>query len=213
MPSGSNKGAAFERKICRTLSLWWTGGDRDDVFWRTSQSGGRATERAKKGQTTSGQYGDIAATDPIGKPLIDCFMWELKHGYSKVPFLNLSQCCLSPFYLKWLYKLDKQAEAAGTISWALIYKADNKATLLTLPFKFFQLYAPALRERVLSMTHISMPWRILEGSGDDVIEELLIMPFEAFLEIVPPDLIPGYSMKSPPVLTGPVFKSYINENQ
>lgn len=190
MPNGSNKGAAFERKICRMLSEWWTNGARDDVFWRTSQSGGRATERAKKGQTTSGQYGDIAATDPIGKPLIDCFMFELKHGYSKTPFINLSQCVLAPFVLKWMTKLNNQAAKAGTLSWALIYKADNKATLIILPVSFFQLHAPDLRARVLAMTHIITPWNVRNGLGDDVTDNVLIMPFEAFLQSVGPEQIP-----------------------
>ncbi|MBM3120244.1 MAG: hypothetical protein FJ006_12010, partial [Chloroflexi bacterium] len=60
----SSKGASFERDISRQLSLWWTHGERDDVFWRSSMSGGRATVRAKKGQKTAYQNGDITATDP-----------------------------------------------------------------------------------------------------------------------------------------------------
>jgi len=40
------KGGEFERDISRFLSRWWTYGERDDVFWRTSASGARATTRS-----------------------------------------------------------------------------------------------------------------------------------------------------------------------
>ena len=43
----SQKGGAWEREFSKYLSLWITEGERDDVFWRSSQSGGRATQRAK----------------------------------------------------------------------------------------------------------------------------------------------------------------------
>lgn len=76
------KGSAFEREIAKQLSLWWTEGERDDIFWRTNASGARFTARRKQGKTTEGQGGDITFTDPIGKGLIDVFSIELKTGYS-----------------------------------------------------------------------------------------------------------------------------------
>jgi hypothetical protein len=75
------KGGNYERELSRKFSLWWTNGARDDIFWRTSQSGGRATTRAKKGMTTDGQHGDLAATDPIGFPFIQVLTAEFKCGY------------------------------------------------------------------------------------------------------------------------------------
>lgn len=78
----SAKGGAFEREISKKLSLWWSEGKRDDIFWRSSQSGGRATFRGKKGKDTFGSHGDIAALDPIGAPLIKLFCFELKTGKS-----------------------------------------------------------------------------------------------------------------------------------
>ena len=75
------KGAKFEREISKALSRWWTEGERDDIFWRTSQSGGRATTRKKQGKSTKNQDGDICATDPIGQPLLDITTIELKVGY------------------------------------------------------------------------------------------------------------------------------------
>ncbi len=83
------KGQDFERKICKELGLWWTGGERDDIFWRSAGSGGRATERKKKGKTTANSYGDIMAMDPIGQPLLDLICFELKRGYGKWSLLEV----------------------------------------------------------------------------------------------------------------------------
>jgi len=77
----AKKGKAFERKVSKELSLWWTDGGRDDVFWLTSQSGGRATTRRRKDVQTKNQGGDIGLIDPIGQPFIDNFFLELKDGY------------------------------------------------------------------------------------------------------------------------------------
>lgn len=86
---GSHKGSSFEREICKRLSLAWTDGERDDVFWRTSGSGARATCRFGRGKATANQYGDICATDPVGVPLTDCFVFELKCGYGRWDLLDL----------------------------------------------------------------------------------------------------------------------------
>ena len=79
----TQKGSTFEREICRKLSLWFTDGGRDDVFWRSSQSGGRAKTRSKFGKKTFGSYGDITAVDPIGLPLTQLCILECKNGYKK----------------------------------------------------------------------------------------------------------------------------------
>jgi hypothetical protein len=116
---------------------------------------------------------------------------------------------LAPFVLKWMTKLNGQAAKAGTLSWALIYKADNKATLIILPVGFFQLYAPDLRARVLAMSHLIMPWRVQEGFGDDVIDNVLIMPFEAFLQSIGPGHIPQQQYGTGTV---PSLVSFMTEN-
>jgi hypothetical protein len=77
-----SKGGNFERETAVALSLWWTQGERDDIFWRTQNSGGRSTMRSKQRKETEGQYGDIAATDPSGKLLLDNWCIECKTGYA-----------------------------------------------------------------------------------------------------------------------------------
>jgi len=84
------KGGQFERDVCKELSLWWTEGERDDIFWRTSGSGARAKTRSRQqNKTTAYSYGDVTFTDPIGQPLIAKCILELKRGYGKWSPLDL----------------------------------------------------------------------------------------------------------------------------
>ena|SRR5216684_1523079 len=77
--SGSKqKGSALERQIAKTLSLWVTGGKREDCYWRSSMSGGRATIQRRKGVSNKTQTGDITAIDPVGAWLTDRFIIEAK---------------------------------------------------------------------------------------------------------------------------------------
>ena len=83
------KGDGFERDNDRALSLWWSNGKDEDIFWRTSGSGSRATARMKKGKTANLHAGDVTAINPIGKTLEDLFLIEQKTGYSS--FGRISQ--------------------------------------------------------------------------------------------------------------------------
>lgn len=75
---GKAKGAEFERKVCKDLSLWISKGERDDIFWRSAMSGGRATVNIKKGGENVTQLGDISMVDASGTWLIDKFVVECK---------------------------------------------------------------------------------------------------------------------------------------
>lgn len=128
----SKKGSQFERDIAKKLSLWWTDGSRDDIFWRTSQSGGRATTRAKKGKTTANSEGDLCAIDPIGQPLMDRFVIELKKGYNKDSLIDLIDSPTSKqvgMYPKWIKKVKEQAEN-GRKQWLLIIKRDRRREII-----------------------------------------------------------------------------------
>lgn len=57
-------GNAFERKICRLLSLNISKGERDDLFWRTPSSGAIGKSSAKFD-------GDIMLVDESGKYRFD----------------------------------------------------------------------------------------------------------------------------------------------
>lgn len=75
---GKRKGSAFERQVCKDLSLWLTGGKSTDVLWRSAMSGGRATVGLKRGEVIR-QAGDICAVAPEGHDFCERFFIECKH--------------------------------------------------------------------------------------------------------------------------------------
>lgn len=135
------KGNTFEREICTKLSLWWTNGKNDDVFWRSTSSGARATTRSKRGKSTTGNHGDIQAVDPIGKPFIDVFTLEIKRGYpgAHVGELLDSQNgkvnATNEFY-GFLQQAAESAKNAKSLYWLLIHKRDRRETMIYFPQSF-----------------------------------------------------------------------------
>ncbi len=132
----SSKGSAYERDFCKRLSLWWSNGKSDSIFWRTSNSGGRATTRAKKGKGTQNQYGDVCAIDPIGQPLIDVFTIELKRGYSKYTIHDLfdkRKGAAKQQYEKWIEQIQKDHKLSGSRSWFLVTRRDRKREMILMP--------------------------------------------------------------------------------
>ena len=72
-----SKGSAFERTICKALSTWVSRGEREDLFWRSAMSGGRATVHKDKGKVAD-HAGDITATSEAGHKLTNQFYIECK---------------------------------------------------------------------------------------------------------------------------------------
>lgn len=129
----AKKGSQFERQICKLLSLWWTHDHRDDVFWRSSQSGGRATQRAKSGKATYGSYGDIAAVDPVGEPLLKLFTIELKRGSTHKWPGDLLDFKADNRCHKWvgcLRQAARSAEHAASQGWMIVAKRDFRETMV-----------------------------------------------------------------------------------
>jgi hypothetical protein len=77
--SGKQKGSTFERLICKKLSLLISKGEREDCFWRSAMSGGRATVQFNKGILNKSQAGDVTAIAKEGQWLTDHFVLEVKH--------------------------------------------------------------------------------------------------------------------------------------
>lgn len=135
------KGGKFERDMCKALSLWWTCNTRDDVFYRTASSGGRATVRAKSKKQTHGQYGDIQAVDPIGKPLMDLCVIECKDGYpgqSVFDLLDEPQKQKPKFREFFEQCLDEQKQAK-TPFWMLISRRKGKVPMVYIPYSMFRM--------------------------------------------------------------------------
>jgi len=125
---GKNKGSAFERRVAEALSLWVSGGKRKDLFWRSAISGGRATQRNKKGEQIRTQLGDICAVDPLGNGLTDKYFIELKH-YKDLEissFLLRGTGLLASFWLK------ASAEAAKYNRLPLLIARQNNYPIFVL---------------------------------------------------------------------------------
>lgn len=139
MPNSKRKGNSLERELCKRLSLWWTqdrSPPRDDVFWRTSNSGGRATVRGRQGKKTRNSYSDISAVDVEGQPLLDLLVIEVKSGYNKFSLMDLIDRpgkAAQQQWDKWISKAEEDATLAGVSYWLLITKRDKRQALVTMP--------------------------------------------------------------------------------
>lgn len=145
---GHAKGSSYERDIAKRLSLWWTADlpePRDDIFWRTSGSGARATSRSKNKKKTAYEYGDITFTDPIGKPFIDCFLIECKCGYTdEIDILDLFHREENSILFYWWQKAIHEAEEAGRKNCILITARNRRPELCLINKGFFNDFRPYL---------------------------------------------------------------------
>lgn len=121
------KGGEFERAICKELSLWWSGGKSNAIFWRTAGSGARATVRHQQGLETPNSCGDFCAIDPDGFPLVKVISGEFKRGYSGQLHIQslLDSTQKEPPLLKFWQQAEKDKEV-GDRRWSwLIFKRDR----------------------------------------------------------------------------------------
>ena len=133
--SASHKGSGWERKLCKMLSLWWSHGESDACFWRTSTSGARATVRTRKGLRTECSYGDITAVDPIGQPLTRLFTIEAKKGYPAFRFGDLLESkATGQILLQFVEQAKKEAKDAGTPLWMLVVCKDRREPVVLVPY-------------------------------------------------------------------------------
>ena len=179
------KGSEFEREICKALGRWWSGGERDDIFWRTAGSGGRATNRARKGKSTAGQYGDVSAVDSIGEPLLQVFAIELKRGYSRYSFADMFDAQHNARQQKWdefYCQARDAAEVSGARYWMLIWRRDRRKALVFMPLEVMMEVVP---ESFSSFPNISAAVPLY---GDKMVE-VSCCAFEDFLKLVKPQRI------------------------
>lgn len=141
------KGAEFEREICKSLSKWWSNDKDDSIFWRSAQSGGRATIRSRQGKRTAGAYGDITALDPIGNPLLKVFTIELKRGRNHGEPADLLDCptrksksCHA--FVKTLTQAIRGAKEAGSHSWLVISRRDFRHSVCFFDSRMLQAHQP-----------------------------------------------------------------------
>ncbi len=137
---GKVKGSAFERSVCKLLSLWLSGGVRDDLLWRSAMSGGRATVSLKAGKCVKTGVGDIVAVDQDGFMLTDKFVIECK-SYSRLYFSSLissmapSKQCIRYFW----EKVELDASKHNKLP-MLIAKQNKLPTLVLMPVHVYDYF-------------------------------------------------------------------------
>lgn len=127
--SGKQKGSAFERLICKELSLWISSSARADIFWRSAMSGGRATVAAKQGIILKAQAGDISPITALGEALLNLFVVECKHYQNLDVFSGIVNETGS-LYKFWM-TVKAQAEVFDKHA-MLIGKQNNMPTIVLL---------------------------------------------------------------------------------
>jgi len=186
---GKGKGSQFERDLCTWLSCWWTHNQRDDVFWRSTISGGRATARTRRGKNTYGQYGDVQAVDPVGESLLKVVTIEAKCGYRGAAFSDLLDATgkMRSIWWDWLAQVEEAWAQAKSFSWLLIVKRDRRAVIVVFPYELYlvlrtegglQNIRPAMKVRLPIRTKCPVLWA---------------MPLKAFLSSCSPDLFKRFA--------------------
>lgn len=148
---GSKKGGGYEREKCKSLSIWWSHGTRDDIFWRTPGSGSRATMRKKKDLLTADAYGDVMSQHESGKPLTKKIVISLKRGYTgKKVKKNLHWASVldiidtprkfktKPAIITWWKELMRDVKAGKRKRGLLIFRRDRKRSVIAMSHKTFR---------------------------------------------------------------------------
>lgn len=140
------KGSSFERDLCWQLSRWWCGNPKELIFWRTSNSGGGATVRHRKGISNKAHAGDLTAIEPTGKPFTDLITMEAKIGYNDTANLHslldrpIKKNTVAHPYEKWIAQAKKAAERADTPFWMIVHRRDHKQALCLFPNELFSYF-------------------------------------------------------------------------
>ena len=182
----AKKGSQFERETCKRLSKWWTNGKRDDVYWRSSQSGGRATQRAKRGVRTYGSYGDVAAVDPIGEPLLKLFTIELKRGSTygtPGDLLDFKSDNKRHRWMKCLLQTIRSSVEAGSHGWMMVSKRDFRRAMV-----YMDLDSARQLSQVVSFLNKPNVAKFCLKCSDMQIR-FIAMPLESFLARVSPEQV------------------------
>ena len=186
------KGASFEREVNKELSLWFTNGQRDDVFGRCDCSGGRFTQRHKTGKDTAFQAGDVTFTDPLGIPLVKEWSIECKTGYGgKKRIKDKEGKTLGKLQKQWdiLDCIDsKQENPVFTMLWkqcirdaelsnrkpVLIFRRNLRAKCIVIKYSYFMALSSYFGD-------FKSPFFIFKTTE----EKIIVMALKDFFEWIP----------------------------
>jgi hypothetical protein len=121
---GKHKGGEWERETCRKLSIWWSGGEYNDLCWRTAGSGSKAT------MVGGGQFyfGDIGPVGPLMVPVFRVFSMDAKH-YKELDITEVLRDVKKPQILEFWWQTKRDAIKSNR--WPLlIYKVNFLSPLV-----------------------------------------------------------------------------------
>ena len=169
---GKQKGNAFENKIAKELRLWLTKGAREDIFDRTSNSGGKATVHHKAGRFFGNLAGDLMAVGVEGHKLTSIFVIELKHqNEENLNLLNLIFQTADNGIIAYWKKLLAECDIVKKIP-MLIFRQNSRAIYIALSKDGINLFQCA----AFITASIKLPKT-----------NLYLLPFTTFLTQVSPD--------------------------
>lgn len=133
MVNGKAKGNAYERELCRKISLWISEGQFDDLIWRSASSGAVHTIRSKKSATKGdyrSQVGDLCSIHEMSAAFMNKFGVEAKR-YGNLEYDKLICGLKSKAGTFWdtHVELCKKAEKIPL----LIMKQDYRPDLVFMP--------------------------------------------------------------------------------
>lgn len=199
------KGQGFERKLSKLISLWWTCGVDDDVFWRSNTSGARATNRKRSGKRAVNQHGDLAAVNPIGQPLMDVCSFEFKKGYNDMSFLQVLDRPRGQKNLPVQDFIEQAATQAESVMgdredespcWpCIVFCRDRRRRIIAYPREFHEELASRImvKPRDVFECWITFGWSTEEGE-----EEWVATRFEEWMEWAHPSVIQDIADGKPP---------------
>lgn len=191
--SGKHKGNSWERNLAVHISLWWTKGVRDDVFYRSQNSGGRATARGKVGKKADLHCGDIAASDSEGEPLVKTLIFEAKKGYDDVTIHSIIDGKKQSELILWFEKAETDMRRAGAYYWAVIHRRDYREPLLYVPCSLvwkLEMLGVSFEEIDHYILNVKGSVKELNGEPNGCEQhEVQVFRFDDFLTCVSPEII------------------------
>lgn len=190
MPKGKPKGNGYEREVCRLLSMWWSDGTDDNVFWRSASSGGRATQRGKKGKNTTGHYGDISATDHVGAPFLKAITLEIKRGYSTSSIQDLidkREGAATQEYEKWILQAQVSRKLSGAYAWGIILRRNQRQALITFPSVLIREIHKAQGKVIPRIVPTASVEFIAEVGEEEM--NITVMLLESFFMYITPEMV------------------------
>lgn len=136
----ANKGTPYERAVAKQLSLWWSDGEDDFIFWRSNTSGAMSTVRARKGKQTEGHCGDLTNVNKKGRAFIAKITPELKRGKHRnatiQDFIDRGPKQKKPQMIEqFINQAVTASRRAKAPYWMVIFRRDARQSIVIFPVR------------------------------------------------------------------------------